>query len=700
MKGQKVLYAEVILPIRFTDAIFYTIDETLTESLGLSAGNFSDLAGSLIGRRVSVTFASKRYSGVIRRVLASASQIPPQPSASTPRKRIEVKPIEGFEKKSAVSPWELRFWETIAEYYMCSIGEVYAAAYPKLSVKQEKVNSKLTPQALLERIKKDNNYAQIELSSAQAKALEEIKAQIDSKCVLLHGVPGSGKTEIYITLAKEVIASGKNVLYLVPEIAMSSQLEERIKEHFGERVLPYHSGLTQARRKLLRSMLQQRQESLVVLGTRSSILLPLNNLGLIIVDEEHDASYKQDEPAPRYNARDAALFLSKIQSCKVLLGSATPSLETLYNCSKGLYAKVNLTERYFSSHKPDVIVIDTLYARKTGQMKGALSQGLINRLKQTVAKGEQAIIFSHLRSYAPFVICSECGEVLRCPRCNVPLSYHKFSDMLTCHYCEYTVPFKKVATCPKCGKENSLQLGGAGSEKIEEELQTLLPQARIARYDADTAASKTLGAEVLAKFAQGEIDILVGTQMITKGFDFDNVTLVAVVQTDTLLAQQDFRADEKALALLSQLMGRSGRREKTGLFIIQTSSKNHPVIKRIAETSAVTDELTSFGKERKAFGFPPYVRLINITLRNKNLRVLSEESAELVRALKINLGNALADISGPYTPKLERVKEAHQMEIGLKLPRTPQLKTTKRNLAHILKALNFKSQAIVDVDPL
>lgn len=692
MNGQKVLYAEVILPIKFADAIFYTIDETLLDSSAAP----QDALKNLIGSRVTVTFASKRYIGVIYKVYSSLPDI----AVSTGTKSVEIKPIEGFENKQPVTLKELKFWETIAEYYMCTIGEVYGAAYPKLSDKQEKVNSKLTPKTLIERIKKEKEFPPVELSQPQQKALQEIKAQINSKCVLLHGVTGSGKTEIYITLAKEVIAEGKNVLYLVPEIAMSRQLEERIKEHFGERVLTYHSNLTQARKKLVRNMLQQ-QEPVVVLGTRSSILLPLNNLGLIIVDEEHDASYKQDDPAPRYNARDAALFLSKIHRCKVLLGTATPSLETLYNCSIGLYAKVELKERYFSSRKPTVIVIDTLYARKTGQMKGAFSQGVINRLKQTVANGEQAIIFSHLRSYAPFVICRECGEVLKCPHCNVALSYHKFSDTLTCHYCEYSVPFNPNAACPKCKKEKSLELGGAGSEKIEEELHALIPEAAVARYDADIASSKTDSALVLSKFAQGEIDILIGTQMITKGFDFDNVTLVAVIQTDTLLAQQDFRADEKTLALLFQLMGRCGRRDKTGLFIVQTTSKHHPVIEQIAKSDEqIEEEDVSMLKERKMFGFPPFVRLINITLRNRNLRTLSEESAELVRALKINLGNALSDITGPYRPKLERVKEAYQQEIGIKIARTPQLKNTKRNLAHILRAMRFKSQTVIDVDPL
>ena len=695
MKGEKVLYAQVILPIRFADAIFYSVALEQLESAG-AAENPS----LLLRRRAKVQFASKSYSGVIYKLYEA---LPLKPS-------YEIKPIESIEPQASVTPEEIKFWETIAEYYMCTIGEVYYAAHPSLELKQEGVNSKITAENLSLKIAKEaqkKKFPQIELTPAQQKALEEIKENIENKCVLLHGVTSSGKTELYITLAKEIISQGKNVLYLVPEIAMSRQLTQRLKEHFGERLATYHSSLTQAKKKIVRDALLGATEPIVILGTRSATLLPLKNLGLIVVDEEHDTSYKQDDPAPRYNGRDAALFLSKIHRCKILLGTATPSLETLYNCESGLYAKVELNEGYFKSPEPTVIVIDTIYARKTSQMRGSFSQGLINHLKQTLEKGEQAIIFSHLRSYSPFVICRECGEILRCPHCNVPLSYHKFSESLSCHYCEFKAPFDKEMECPNCKSKGTLEPSGAGSEKIEEELSALIPNARIARYDADIAKSSKDAEAVLREFANGETDILIGTQMLSKGFDFENVTLVAVVQTDTLLAQQDFRADEKALSLLSQLMGRCGRREKRGLFIVQTNNKHHPVIKQLREIGLNDDlkkedseNLEEFMKERRLFNFPPYVRLIDITLRNKNIRVLNEESKEIVRALQINLGSSLTDITGPYVPRIEKFKDMFQRSVSVKLPRNKALQTTKRNITHILNSLKLKSKTIVDVDPL
>ncbi len=706
MKGEKNLYAQIILPIKFTDAIFYSIGQQM-----LCGTNRSPIsAENLVGKRVKVNFANKKYIGVIYKIFNSINITQ------------QIKPIEQFDEQAQpVSPLEIKFWETIAEYYMCTIGEVFKAAYPSMGIKQESVKSKLTPSELFKKIgieSSEKKFPQINLTPAQQRAFQDIKAQLNKKCVLLNGVTGSGKTEIYISLAKDVIASGKNVLYLVPEIAMSKQLKERIKEHFGERLLPYHSNLTQAKKKLVRDVLQFqseisslegkslesiKKEPVVILGTRSAIFLPFSNLGLIIVDEEHDSSYKQQDPAPRYNGNNAALFLSKIYNSKVLLGSATPSLETLYNCSKGLYAKVNLTEKYFKSPQPTVIVIDTLYARKTSQMKGSFSQGLINRIQQTLEKGEQALIFSHLRSYSPFVICGECGEILRCPHCNVPLSYHKFSNLLTCHYCEFKTPFKAEMICPNCKGTSSLKLSGAGSEKIEEELKSLFPDAKIARYDADVAQRSVESEKVLKAFADAQTDILVGTQMITKGFDFDNVTLVAVVQTDTLLAQQDFRADEKALSLLTQLMGRCGRREKRGLFIVQTNSKHHPVIQvfeKYSENLERENGSEIFIREREMFHFPPYIRLINITLRNTNLRILNEESEEVVKALKINLGNALSEITGPYTPKLEKLNNFHQRSISMKLERNRALQTTKRNIFLVLNSLHLKSRFITDVDPL
>ncbi|MCI1719572.1 MAG: primosomal protein N' [Bacteroidales bacterium] len=740
MMAQGKIYVSVILPIKFEGEIFYILPHDSYSSLSdSSATSSSKIFSSLTGSRVRVMFGKKIHSGVIRRVVEE-KDLPQQftevkvKDEKTGTTRTELKPVEYkeilyIEDLPKITPEEIKFWDSIAHYYLCSTGEVFKAAYPILTQKQEAVKSHKTPADIFEKIKKEDNENQFSfidahrpvLSDAQQIAYKQIKEQIAKKPVLLEGVTGSGKTEIYITLADEHLKNGKNVLYLVPEIAMSKQMERRLREHFGSRLFVFHSALNQAPKKLLRDILTSpqaqsqlsasRNEPIIILGTRSSLLLPFNNLGLIIIDEEHDASYKQTEPAPRYNARDSAIMLAGLHKAQVLMGSATPSLESRYNCTIGRFSKVELKEKYYSANEPDITVIDTIWTRRSKQMHGSFSQELINEIKKTIAEKGQVIVFRNMRSYSPVVQCTECGEIPRCPHCDVPLSYHKYDNTLRCHYCEYQTKFTGI--CPKCGN-HSLEAKGVGTEKLEEELKELFPEAKIARFDADIAKSKMLEDKVLKDFAEGNTDILVGTQMISKGFDFKNLNLVAVIQADTILGLQDFRADERAIQLFTQLMGRTGRRDKKGKLIIQTNQKKHPVIEYIAnlnnpadssnaqdaDTVEAPDSSIALLDERRQFGFPPYVRMITVTVRNRDKNILNEISKAVGKILKMSRGFTAQEVTGPFPPRIEKVRNEFLLCYNVKFARDKMLEANKDALKKALDSLKVQDSIIIDVDPL
>ena len=587
-------YASVILPVKYSGEISYFLPK---------------IFDAKVGQRVKVDFAGKIYSGVIKNFLSSTEI----PTHTPDGKEIQYKPILAIEEAPAILPTEISLWERVARYYMCTTGEVYKAAYPSLQVKQESVKPRKRVEHFLEAVAEDTishawssnmqgevpqagNTAESNgsckenvpvLSGIQQEAFNKIKeshAAAPGKPVLLRGVTGSGKTEIYITLALEQLRQGKNVLYMVPEIAISKQLQDRLQKVFGERLLTFHSKQTAAEKARIHKILQynaqqhgqesaQQQEqpaadqpaaeqpainsATVVLGTRSSLFLPFSNLGLVIVDEEHDSSYKQTEPAPRYQAKDTAIMLAQLHKANILLGSATPSFESEYNCIAGKFTLVELKEKYHGAVPPQVEIIDTIYAMKTRQMVGNFSQKLINEIRKTIDSGYQVLVFRNRRSYSPIVECMECGSIPKCPHCNVHLSYHKYNNTLRCHYCDFIAHFTGV--CKSCNT-STFKYRGAGTEKLEEELATIFPTATIARYDADVAKSKKAEEQTIKEFAQGKIQILVGTQMISKGFDFEKLKLVAIIQADTILGIQDFRADEKATQLFSQLMGRTGRR--------------------------------------------------------------------------------------------------------------------------------------------
>lgn len=705
-------YVAVILPVKYSGEISYFLPE-----------NFEVFVGS----RVRVDFAGKIYSGVVRKILSQGDV----PTHTPDKKEIHYKPILAVEELPAVLEKEIELWERVAQYYMCTIGEVYKAAYPSVQVRQESVKPRKKVEDFLKAVQENRDVAQEkyipELSGIQEKALNEIKGSFGSapgKPVLLRGVTGSGKTEIYISLALECLRRGMSVLYMVPEIAISKQLQGRLKRVFGERLLTFHSKQTAAEKARIHKILvhnaaqslhggmqsgqqvewaaQVTNSAVVVLGTRSSLFLPYSNMGLVIVDEEHDSSYKQTEPAPRYQAKDTAIMLAQLHGCNVLLGSATPSFESEYNCLVKRFALVELKEKYFGGDGPQVEIVDTVYAYKTRQMVGNFSQKLINEIRRTVEQGQQVLVFRNRRSYSPIVECEECGEIPKCPHCNVHLSYHKYNNTLRCHYCEYIAGFTGV--CRHCGTA-SFKYKGAGTEKLEEELAALLPQARIARFDADVAKSKKAEEQVIKDFAQGGIDVLVGTQMISKGFDFEKLKLVAVLQADTILGIQDFRADEKAVQLLTQLMGRTGRRGERGKIIIQTSQKEHPVLVSLAASSGGADVQAApitgmLLGERQQYGFAPYVRMVKIIVKHSDTNKLEELCQAVKRAVEGAPDLQYKELTGPFSPQIDKIRGEWIKCFYIKFARDSRLVKNKEALKECISKIKGSQSIILDVDPL
>ncbi len=712
-------YASVILPVKYSGEVSYFLPK---------------IFDAKIGQRVRVDFAGKIYSGVIKNFL-SGSDIP----THTPeRKEIQYKPILAIEDAPTILPTEIALWERVARYYMCTTGEVYKAAYPALQVKQESVKPRKRVEHFLEAVASDavsltgctstqgsHNIVPCnspELSGIQQVAYDKIKeshATAPGKPVLLRGVTGSGKTEIYITLALEQLRQGKNVLYMVPEIAISKQLQSRLKKVFGERLLTFHSKQTAAEKARIHKILQYNalqqgtleqtaapqpavNSATVVLGTRSSLFLPLGNLGLVIVDEEHDSSYKQTEPAPRYQAKDTAIMLAQLHNANILLGSATPSFESEYNCIAGKFNLVELKEKYHGAVPPQVEIIDTIYAMKTRQMVGNFSQKLINEIRKTIDSGYQVLVFRNRRSYSPIVECMECGSIPKCPHCNVHLSYHKYNNTLRCHYCDYITHFTGI--CKSCNTA-TFKYRGAGTEKLEEELAALFPGTAIARYDADIAKSKKAEEQTIQDFADGKIQILVGTQMISKGFDFEKLKLVAVIQADTILGIQDFRADEKATQLFSQLMGRTGRRGEQGKLIIQTNQKDHPVLTRlqshnIPDNSSLPPLTAQLLQERKEFLFAPFVRMVKIIVKHRDAGKLDELCREVENKLSGRKGLEYKELTGPFSPVIDKVRGEFVKCFYVKLSRNNRLQQNKEALQECIREIKGNQAIIIDVDPL
>ena len=537
------------------------------------------------------------------------------------------------------------------------------------------------------------------LSPHQRQALETLKASFAAgrTAALLQGITGSGKTEIYIHLIAETLAAGNDVLLLVPEIALTAQLIERMERIFGSRVTAYHSRLTDRRRSETYLRLNRSEGGEFVIGVRSSIFLPLKRLQLVIVDEEHDASYKQVDPAPRYAARDAAVWLAQQVGGHAVLGSATPSLETWLHAHSGKYGHAELTERYGDARPPQIYLSDTRRAARRNERSGHFNKLLLDKIEATLADGGQVMLFQNRRGFAPYLECPECGWSARCPHCNVTLTYHKGRNQLICHYCGHTV--EAVHRCPSC-KVVDLQPMGFGTEKIEEQIAELFPEARVARLDRDKVTSEQAFRAIIDDFAAHRTDILVGTQMITKGFDFDGVALVGVLNADNLLHNTDFRAAERAFQLLTQVAGRAGRRSASGEVVIQTADPAHPVLQQVL-TGDFAAMATAQLAERRDFGYPPYARLTAFTLRHRDPQLLRQGTAALAARLRERFGRR---ILGPVAPPVDRIRGEYLLSLLLKVETTASQRRARAIAAEELQRFATDSRyktitVTVNVDP-
>ena len=750
-----MLYAQVVLPLA-QPMYTFSVDEAL---------------GVGVGDAVVVQFGSSRYyTGIVWSI---STQKPEYPRIKPILKRLYSTPLVTAEAQ--------RLWEWIAEYYMCTIGEVMRVALPALAKPSATTLSELdersiepptetfvalaeelrTEEALaayvakhgrkaprrtetmdriaalaIERRSADGfvprrlvdaetvhiadlkrrglielREATIEathdkddfllptLSEAQQCTLDAIDdGHRNNKVALLHGVTGSGKTEIYVHLIARTLAEGRDVLVLVPEIVITSQLVERLERIFEGRTTTYHSRLTPLRRGETFLRLASSAGGELIVGVRSAIFLPMKRPGLIVVDEEHDANYKQTDPTPRYNARDMAVVMGRIYGAKVVLGSATPSLESLYNATTGKYAYIELTERWGEAVLPEIIVSDTIRAVKRNERKTHFNLELLQNIHRSLSAGEQAILFQNRRGYAPYIQCRTCGYSPRCPHCNVTLTRHKATDRMECHYCGYNMPAPKM--CPNCEVQD-MALMGFGTEKVAEEISRLMPEARIERLDGDTSTSERAFKRIVTRFDSGEADILVGTQILTKGFDFGGVTTVGILNADNLLTMPDFRASERAFQLMMQVAGRAGRRNDRGRVVIQTSQPKHPVIRFVASGdyhAMANSELA----ERRAFGYPPYSHLIRLLMRHEEYNLLHHAAHALATVMRKKFG---ARVMGPVSAALEMLRGEHRAEILLKIESGASMQRARTLLREAIATVEgdpqYKTVKIsVDVDAL
>lgn len=538
------------------------------------------------------------------------------------------------------------------------------------------------------------------LSDAQKEALWKIQDVFREKDIcLLHGVTSSGKTEIYIHLIRQVLNAGRQVLYMLPEIAITTQITERLGKLFGEQLLVYHSKFSDNERIEVWNRLLHTHSPMLILGVRSSLFLPFSDLGLIIVDEEHETSYKQQEPAPRYNARNAAMVLAGMHGGKTLLGSATPSIDSYFNALAGKYGLVELKTRFGTHQSPKIIPVNTKELKRKKQMKHPLfSPPLIQSMRQALDNGEQIILFQNRRGFAPVTECKECGWVPRCVNCDVSMTYHKYHNNLVCHYCGYTIRLPEV--CPSCGSSD-FQMQGFGTEKVEEEIALLFPDVHVVRMDMDTARTRTAYERIIGDFDKGNTQILIGTQMISKGLDFGNVGIVGILNADGLMNYPDFRAHERAFQLMLQVSGRTGRRDKQGTVILQTSQPEHPLIRMVIR-SAYREMVDWQLSERSIFHYPPYFRLIVLVLRSKNESVLQDLARTYADKLRSQLGNR---VLGPVTPPVSYVQTWHIRKIVIKIETAAAIQPMRGFLESVYTEMQhfptFRQIMLhYDVDPL
>ena len=613
----------------------------------------------------------------------------------------KIRPISAIlDTAPVVSPEQLALWQWMSSYYMCTLGEVMSAALPS------GLDERLTNPPKRRRATIAPYTGPIEplhtLSPAQQECTDGIETFWSSgkQITLLHGVTSSGKTDIYIHLIQKQLDAGKNVLYLVPEIALTTQLTSRLQCIFGDQLIVYHSRFTDAERELRYTQIANQKSQItnnfVVLGARSSIFLPIPNVGLVIVDEEHDPSYKQTEPAPRYHARAAAIMLAQLHKANVLLGTATPSVESYYLAKKGVYGLVSLTERFGGVELPEIQLVDLKrqYTRK--EMYDHFSDPLVERIRQTLADNKQVILFQNRRGYAPLIQCTQCGQPPRCVQCDVLMTYHKRANELRCHYCGFHMPVPAV--CPDCGGE--LKAIGFGTERIEDEIQHLFPEARVLRMDLDTTRNKSAYQDIINAFALHECDILVGTQMITKGLHFDDVRLVAVLNADPLFNQPDFRAYERAYQMLEQVSGRAGRKGTKGEVWIQTFDPTNKVLQMVTQHDYEVLYQHQIA-EREIFHYPPFHRIIRLQLRDHSDVRVHAAATQLQTHIARIFGNR---VSGVIIPSIERIQAYTIRELTLRIEAGANMAEAKRRLKEAIDYIsslpsNKNVKIIADVDP-
>lgn len=771
---------DIILPLAIAEVYTYRVVDAreasygtaMPNGYGTAAPNGDGTAQALIGRRVLVPLGKKSVIGIIYRkhegeLLAS----------------VKVRDVlQIVDESPIVTAEQLKLWEWLSSYYMCTLGEVMAAALPseiiddnysaattqyiqlapaylakeaqeqllgelKRAKKQEQLvrdflrlaqNYQVERRLLLEqagvsgailrtlidkgifleeerpisrlRQYKGETQKSHTLDSQQSRAIEEIRKSWQEKNVtLLHGVTSSGKTEVYIHLIEEVLQQGKQVLYLVPEIALTTQLTDRLQAVFGDRLVVYHSKFSNAERVEIYHTCHGTLDigraepygimgkGRVILGARSAIFLPFSELGLIIVDEEHEPSYKQQDPAPRYHARSAAIMMAQWYGAKVLLGTATPSIESYHNALSGKYGLVEMTERFQGLQLPTITMIDLQRQYHRKEMYGHFADPLVDRIREELAKGKQVILFQNRRGYAPFLQCPSCGEVPKCPNCDVSMTYHKTNRTLVCHCCGHSI--SAPSHCPKCKTEYRTQ--GFGTERLEEEIQGLFPEARVLRMDLDSTRKKDAYQTIIDRFAKHEVDILIGTQMVTKGLHFNDVSLVAVLQADSLLNQPDFRSYEHAFQMLEQVSGRAGRTGSQGEVMIQTFDPKNSLYQHLIahDYQGLYSEQIA---ERKAFGFPPYHRMIMLTLKHRDMQRLTAASSMLQQRLQQAFGSR---VSGVILPSVARTQNMYVRQIRLMIEANANIVRAKElvreHIGFVQQQSGCKGTIILpDVDPM
>ena len=735
-----------------------------------------------VGARVLVPLGKKVITGIVLR-----EHTEPIAEGIALREIIEVLDVT----ESVVSEQQLQLWQWMADYYMCTLGEVLAAALPAgilddnykartttfvrlhegidpqqalrdlaRAPKQQRVletllktlsnsplkgENQMSPfkgdlegqekrllieqsgestaivRALVERgifDEYEENTTRLQpftgniepahpLTAPQQKAKDEIDRYFGYKTlplregrggssILLHGVTSSGKTEVYIHLIQEQLQRGKQVLYLVPEIALTTQLTTRLQAVFGSRLLVYHSRFSDAERVEIYHAVRTAQTPIVVLGARSAVFLPLHELGLVIVDEEHEASYKQQEPAPRYHARSVAMMMARWQGAKVLLGSATPSVETYHNAMSGKYGLVRLSERYAGLQLPRISIIDLKRQYHRKEMYDHFSDPLVARMQEVLASGKQVILFQNRRGYAPLLQCTACGQTPRCVNCDVPLTLHMRLQEMTCHYCGYHTPIPQQ--CPACGGKMRVQ--GFGTERLEEEVKKLFPEARVMRMDLDTTRIKNAYQQIINAMANHEVDILIGTQMVTKGLHFDDVSLVAVLSADAMLNQPDFRSYERAYQMLEQVAGRAGRKGQQGEVFIQTFEPQNPVLDYVQRHDYEGLFQTQIA-EREIFHYPPFYRMIVLVLKHHNLSRLECAARVLQERLRQIFGER---VSAVVVPQVSRVRNEYIREIRLRVEAKANIRRAKQLLSEQINFVQSLADCkgttiLADVDP-